>query len=329
MPGCCLSCWAVVVAMAQWGSGRGRKPERSLSRDPEIAQASKNERKKYTRGEKRKRDDEPKTDDEQTWGPWTGEGLTREDGDKPDIIELWFWKENDSGQELQTMYKHDLTLDPLSPQQIRKYQPDSPQEPQIYSSQYVDHDSRCGLDQPHAMEATAKAGGKKPRGMEGVSSENGGTNMHGVAAFASGATSSYIPPPPPPNTRPPNATGPKGSVAWNMQKASSPAVARSAATSCAAAFPPGPGGYNRPNKKAQPRTPDEAPTSGVSVKQEQGEDKEAVWSKRLAHSSALAQRHRDCDHLLIEDPEDPEDLQCELVWLRLVSLQQAVTTAMH
>ena len=92
-----------------------------------------------------------------------------------------------------------------------------------------------------------------------------------------------------------------------------------------------------------PRTPDvsiEAPTSGVPVKQ--GEDKEPwpvwakdmvaswpVWAKRVAYSSGLADPHRDCDHHMIEDPEDPEDLQCELVWLRLVSLQQAVTTAMH
>ena len=148
-----------------------------------------------------------------------------------------------------------------------------------------------------------------------------------------------------------------GYAAWGMRKASSPAVARFAA---AAAFPPGAGGYNNPTKKKDPanyatdapnpaakdaarsmeapRTPDvsiEASTSGVPVKQ--GEDKVwakridawPVWAKRIAYSSGLADPHPDCDHHMIEDPEDPEDLQCELVWLRLVSLQQAVTTAMH
>ena len=356
MPGCCLSCWAVVVAMPQWGEGRVRNPSRSLSRDPrdeEIAQANQKERKRYNRGQKRKGDDEPNIDDEQSWGTWSGEGPKREDGDKPDIIELWVWKENGSGNVVQTMYNHNLTLEPLTPQQIRKFQPDSPQEPQMFSTQYVDFEK-----------ATAKAGGNKPRGMEGVSSENGGTNMHGVAAFASGATS-YIPPPPPQNPRPPNVTRVKGSAAWDMQKASSPAVSRFAAMPCAAAGPPGAGGYNRPPKSKDhanyatdapnpatkddrsletPRTPDvsiEEPTlrwfdyaSALGVKQ--GEEKWPlwakhvdtwpVWAKRVAYSPGLAIKHPDSDPVKIEDPEDPED-QCELVWLRLVSLQQAVTTA--
>ena len=324
--------------------------------------------KRYKKDEKRKRDDKPKIDDEEAWGPWTGEGIRGEVEDKTEIIDLWVWKENGNGNMVQNIYKHNLAKKPLTPTQIKQFRPETPQEPQMTSDEYVELDSRNTLDQPHAMEATAKACGNKPRGTAGVSIENDGTKMHGVADFASGAPREYppyFPPQPPPNPRPPQITRMNGYAAWHMQKASSPAVARFAAMPCAAAFPPGPGGYNKPTKSKDhanyatdapnpatkddrsletPRTPDESIeeqtlrffdyASALGVKQ--GEEKWPlwakhvdtwpVWAKRVAYSPGLADTHGDCDRCLIEDPEDPED-QCELVWLRLVSLQQAVTTA--